>query len=216
MKRSIITTLAFSVAGLSVLAACSDHADVNQAATNITASAAPPVAHSAPPTQSATGLPAARSGTVISNHIAGAYSYIETDIQGERFWLAASAIRLDPGDEIAWNDHAPMRNFTSKALNRTFDQILFVGQLFKPADVAAASAQHTGTVLEAKAAAGYSYLHVDEKGSKVWLAAPQMLISPGQTVHWEGGSTMRNFTSRALDQTFDQIIFVSAISKSPG
>ncbi len=216
MNRPIINSLAFSLASLSLLAACSDHADINRAASKITATTTQAAAAPAPSVHSASGQPAAKSGTVISNHIAGAYSYIETDIQGERFWLAASAIRLDPGDEIAWNDHAAMRNFTSKALNKTFDQILFVGQLFKPADVATASAKHTGTVLESKSAAGYSYLHVEEKGNKVWLAAPQMLITPGQTVQWEGGSTMRNFTSRALDHTFERIIFVTGISKTPG
>lgn len=176
-----------------------------------------------PPTQTAAAQPApqvqpatptAKSGTVISTQVAGAYSYIETDINGQPFWIATAATKVTPGEKITWKDHAIMKNFNSKALNRTFEQILFVDKVMSPTQ--ANSNTHNGTVLEAFTAAGYSYIQVQANDNKMWLAAPQMIINPGQTIRWSGGATMQNFTSKSLNRTFDKIIFVSAVEKTAG
>jgi len=61
---------------------------------------------------------------------AAGYSYIEVDggVAGKQ-WLAARVTPLKSGDVITWGGGATMRNFSSKALNRTFEQIVFVGSV---------------------------------------------------------------------------------------
>ena len=157
-------------------------------------------------------VPAQNSGTVKSNQKAGGYSYLEVDIDGEVFWLATAISSIQPGDKIAWKDHAVMANFTSKALGRTFKQILFVAQVMPESDLA--SRAHSGTVINAMNSAGYSYIQVEENGAQVWLAAPETHIEPGQSIRWDGGAPMRNFTSQSLNRSFDEIFFVSAIHRS--
>lgn len=158
--------------------------------------------------------PQENSGRVISVNMASGYSYIEVDISGETFWLATAATSVTPGDDIAWNDYAMMTQFTSKGLNRVFDQILFVDRIF---DKAAVSQQaHSGTVIESMNSAGYSYIRVEEKGARVWLAAPESgsAVKVGQLIRWNSAAPMRNFNSPSLNRTFDEIYFVSGISPS--
>jgi len=159
--------------------------------------------------KAAVRTPVKNSGTVKSNQKAGGYSYLEVDIDGGVFWLATAISNAKPGDKIAWKDHAVMANFTSKALGRTFKQILFVAQVM-PAS-ALVSRSHSGTVINSTNSAGYSYIQVEENGAQVWLAAPETRIETGQSIRWDGGAPMRNFTSQSLNRSFDEIFFVSAI-----
>jgi len=159
-----------------------------------------------------TRAPAQNSGTVKSNQKAGGYSYLEVDIDGEVFWLATAISSAQPGDKIAWKDHSVMANFTSKALGRTFKQILFVARVMPESDLASRS--HSGTVINSMNSAGYSYILVEENGAQVWLAAPETHIETGQSIRWDGGAPMRNFTSQSLNRNFDEIFFVSTIHRS--
>lgn len=216
MLKSPFTIKSLSLFSCMILiSACSDGQDVSANAKQ--AVQAPAAAAQSSKTNAASrqaAAPSAKTGTVKSTRVAGAYSYIETDINGQLFWLATSTTPVNPGDTIAWNDHAVMKNFNSKALNHTFDQILFVDRVFSPNQKGPAT--HSGTVLEALTSAGYSYIHVDEKGKKMWLAAPQMTLTVGQTIRWSGGSAMHNFSSRSLDRTFDEIFFVNAVHITKG
>jgi hypothetical protein len=159
-----------------------------------------------------TRAPAQNSGTVKSNQKAGGYSYLEVDIDGEVFWLATAISSAQPGDKIAWKDHSVMANFTSKALGRTFKRILFVAQVMPESDLASRS--HSGTVINSMNSAGYSYILVEENGAQVWLAAPETHIETGQSIRWDGGAPMRNFTSQSLNRNFDEIFFVTTIHRS--
>ena len=60
-------------------------------------------------------------------------------------------------------------------------------------------------------AAGYSYIQVEEQGKKIWLAAPAAKIEVGQSISWNSGPAMHNFTSQSLNRSFDEIFFVSAV-----
>lgn len=142
--------------------------------------------------------------------MAGGYTYAMVDIGGDDFWLATAMTALQPGQSIAWQDYTMMTNFKSKALNQEFDQILFVDRLVD----SAAMAQHRGIVAESMNAAGYSFIRVDENGQSTWLAAPETSIKIGQSIRWQGGTQMRNFTSRSLNRVFDKIIFVSTVHAS--
>lgn len=154
----------------------------------------------------ASTTPASNNGVVKSIHNASGYSYIEVDIKGDRFWMAAPISAVKPGDKIAWSGYAMMSNFTSKGLKRTFEQIMFVDRV-GPAEALAAR-DHQGTVLETMNSAGYSYIQVDESGKKVWIAAPVAKVAVGQIISWNSGAPMQNFPSSSLNRTFAEIFFV--------
>jgi hypothetical protein len=156
--------------------------------------------------------PAQNKGVVKSSEMAGGYSYIEVDISGDIFWLATAISDVKPGDRIAWNDYAMMTNFRSKTLNREFSQILFVDRVMTESSLASRS--HSGIVIESMNSAGYSYIHVEENGTRIWLAAPETKIEVGQSIRWNSGAPMRNFTSQSLNREFNEIFFVSAVQKS--
>ena len=156
-----------------------------------------------------TGTPKQNQGLVKSVEMAGGYAYIEVDVSAETFWLATTPIQLQVGDRITWQNYAVMTNFSSKALNRVFDRILFVDRVFSENSVARQS--HRGIVAESMNAAGYSFIRIDENGSSIWLAAPEIRIEVGQSIEWQGGTLMQNFTSRSLNREFDEITFVSAV-----
>lgn len=157
-------------------------------------------------------MPIQNAGVVKTVQNAGAYSYLQVDVAGEAFWLATSATPVQPGQKISWRDFAPMKNFKSKTLGREFEQILFVDRIYS-AQAGAGTVQQ-GVVKESLSAAGYSFIRVDRNGGSIWLAAPEISVDVGQNISWSGGSPMRNFTSRSLDRTFDEILFVGSVSRS--
>ena len=184
------------------ITACSDD---SQSACNTTQ----PALAANSTTAASLATPAANTGTVKSIQNSGGYSYIEVDINGETFWMAAAMSAVKPGEKIDWNGYAMMKNFTSKSINRTFEQIMFVDKVV--ATSARATRSHSGSVLETMNAAGYSYIQVEEQGKKIWLAAPMIEIKAGQSISWNSGAAMRNFTSQSLNRSFDEIFFVSAV-----
>ena len=205
VQSSLVKT--FFLALIITLSACSKSEE--KAATDTKANK--PV--SAPSAKSyASGAPPANRGIVKEIHQAGGYSYIETDINGSIYWIATTISSIKPNEEISWNDYAIMPNFTSKALNKTFKQILFIDRV-QSASNAPVSNEHSGTVIEALNSAGYTYIQVSESGKNVWLAAPVTDVVKGQSISWSSGSPMQNFSSRSLDRTFATIFFVGGINK---
>jgi len=158
------------------------------------------------------GVPKQNRGLVKEVEMAGGYTYARVDVGGDEFWLATTMTVLHQGEEVAWKDYAMMKHFKSKALNREFDQLLFVDRLFTAATELATPRR--GIVAESMSAAGYSFIRVEENGSSIWLAAPETTLEVGQTIEWSGGGEMRNFTSRSLNRVFDQIIFVDRVQIS--
>lgn len=153
--------------------------------------------------------PSANHGIVKSAQSAGGYTYINVDINGQPFWMAASMAVVKPGDKIRWNDFAMMNNFKSKQLNKTFDQIMFVDRVVPVFEQA--NSVRKGVIISTMSSAGYSYIEVEENGSRLWLAAPTAELKVGQTIQWVGGSPMRNFSSKSLDRVFEEIYFVGGV-----
>ncbi len=166
-------------------------------------------------------------GRVTHTVDAGGYTYVEVDQNGKTLWLAGPQSNLPQGSKISWGQGAVMSNFTSKTLNRTFNEIMFVsaftgGQpaampanhppMQQVAAPSAANVQNRGKVLSVQNSAGYSYLEVSTATGNKWVAAPSAPIQAGQTVTWSGASLMRNFTSSSLGQTFDEILFAGSVS----
>jgi hypothetical protein len=70
----------------------------------------------------------------------------------------------------------------------------------------------SGRVVQTIDSGGYSYVLVKKKdGSKIWVAAPQMKLSVGEQVTFQGGMEMINFPSTTLKRTFDKVIFSNGL-----
>src|SRR4051794_38166962 len=69
-----------------------------------------------------------------------------------------------------------------------------------------------GEVLESINAGSYSYLRLKTKDGEVWAATMQSNYPKGTKVQLHDPMLMTNFQSRALNKTFDEIVFASAVS----
>lgn len=184
--------------------------------------------------------PAPNAGQILQLMQAGGYTYAEIKTSGgQTVWMAGGPLQLKVGDSVQWGDYAVMRNFSSKALGRSFEEILFVHVWGAPGGVAAQVAPHgtqsaragqapsspspansqtgQGRVKNVALAGGYTYLEVvpHPGGSSLWLAAPQATVQAGENIAWNGGAVMQNFAAKALGRSFDQIIFVGTITVLP-
>ncbi len=89
----------------------------------------------------------------------------------------------------------------------------------QPAAKPAASAEHKpagtqkGKVLEVLSASSYTYLRVDTGHEKIWLAAPQVKVKPGEKVTFGPGLPMKDFQSKALGRTFEMVYFVEQVAR---
>ncbi|MHB9096883.1 MAG: hypothetical protein ACYC5X_03575 [Syntrophales bacterium] len=70
---------------------------------------------------------------------------------------------------------------------------------------------HKGKVLQVIDAGSYTYLEVEEKGQKLWVAALKAKVNKGETVEFPDSKPMENFQSKTLNKTFDKIIFADSL-----
>ncbi|HEY5720088.1 MAG TPA: hypothetical protein VIW02_06870, partial [Gammaproteobacteria bacterium] len=69
-----------------------------------------------------------------------------------------------------------------------------------------------GQVVSLTQSGGYSFMEIDTAGGRQWFAASSAPVKVGDSVTWQGGMTMSNFTSNSLNRTFEQIVFVGSVS----
>jgi hypothetical protein len=66
----------------------------------------------------------------------------------------------------------------------------------------------SGKVLESMDSGGYTYIQIEAaNGKKLWIAVPKMKVTKGQNMSFKPGGLMKNFESKTLKRTFDEIIF---------
>lgn len=65
----------------------------------------------------------------------------------------------------------------------------------------------TGRVVQTMNSGGYTYVYLDNKGEKNWVAAPEMQVKVGDELTFKDGGEMRNFASKSLNRTFEKIFF---------
>lgn len=80
------------------------------------------------------GQPEIFSGTVLFTETGGKYTYIQLKQEEKEIWLAASAFEVAVGDRVEYMGGVPMRDFHVKALDRTFEEILFLSNIRKVVD----------------------------------------------------------------------------------
>lgn len=71
----------------------------------------------------------------------------------------------------------------------------------------------SGKIVETMNAAGYTYVLLENKGKKTWVALPESKVKVGQQVTCQPGMEMKNFTSKTLNRTFASVIFSGGIIK---
>ncbi len=84
---------------------------------------APPVAEQTTDTQP---VPAGFIGKVIETISTAGYTYVQVDTGTEKIWAAAPEFKVEEGETVTVPAGAPMKNYQSKTLNRTFDVVWFV------------------------------------------------------------------------------------------
>lgn len=77
----------------------------------------------------------------------------------------------------------------------------------KKAAAASDTSSLSGKVVETMNSGGYTYVRLEKKGKKTWVAIPEMKVSKGQQLSLQPGMEMVNFTSKSLGRTFDSITF---------
>ena len=68
---------------------------------------------------------AGNSGTVVQTMNSGGYTYVLLDKGGDETWAAMPETEITVGEEVTLAPGAPMNNFNSRTLNRTFETIYF-------------------------------------------------------------------------------------------
>lgn len=110
---------------LSLSAALMGLGGVAMAAATEDRSSAPDTAQSPAFMVAQSGLP--NSGTVSEAINAGPYTYLHAEKDGKGTWLAIPSREVPVGAEISYGNGAVMKNFHSGALDRTFEEVLFLG-----------------------------------------------------------------------------------------
>ncbi|MPY24989.1 NrfJ [Shewanella psychropiezotolerans] len=77
----------------------------------------------------------------------------------------------------------------------------------------AAGVVHEGTVLDTMNGGGYTYVQIKESDKTFWAAGPQVEVNKGDTVVVQEQMWMNDFTSKSLDRTFEELLFVGRIDK---
>lgn len=83
-----------------------------------------------------------------------------------------------------------------------------------PTSTASAS-MHEVVVAEVIQTSKYTYLKVSENNTENWIAVSRQEASAGETYFYNQAMEMKNFNSKELDRTFENIYFVQKISKQP-
>ena len=87
-----------------------------------------------------------------------------------------------------------------------------VVQPAQPAVKQFAAGTMIGTVVETMNASSYTYVQFDTGSKKIWAAAPTFQVKIGDKVNVPTGALMKNYQSKTLNRTFDEVYFVGAIT----
>jgi hypothetical protein len=77
------------------------------------------------------------------------------------------------------------------------------------------SAMHTVKVKDFINTSNYTYMQVEENGNDYWIAVTKMPVNKGETLYFAKSMEMKDFHSTELNRTFDKVLFVDGIAKSP-
>lgn len=84
----------------------------------------------------------------------------------------------------------------------------------QPAAQPAAAGAVRGEVVETMDAAGYTYVRVKTADGELWAAGPKTPMAVGEEIELGQGMLMKDFASKELDRTFEEIWFVGGYAKA--
>ena len=92
-----------------------------------------------------------------------------------------------------------------------------LGRTPHPVTAAPQLAAGRGKVGEKMDVSSYTYVRLDDgSGNETWAAIPKTQLEIGEQITLTGGTVMRNFNSKALNRTFDSIIFATGVIRAAG
>ncbi len=143
--------------------------------------------------------PGADTATVLETLEADPYTYVQIEVDGEPTWFAGPKVAIAVGDTIEVpSQEMLMRDFPSKTLGRTFEEIYFVGELVpvgKSGGAAAAAGAKPAEVTDATSATESS-------------AAPAAMELP------DGGVTVAGLFELGKAASGQQVVFRGRVVKS--
>ncbi len=71
---------------------------------------------------------------------------------------------------------------------------------------------HSAKVLQTMNSGGYTYMKVQDKNQKYWVAMTQRDVKTGDTIRYLEQGWMPNFHSKTLNRTFDKILFAADVT----
>ncbi len=75
---------------------------------------------------------------------------------------------------------------------------------------------HEVVVKEVIQAQNYTYLKAEKDGTEIWMAVLKGNIETGKTYYYDQAMEMKNFTSKDLGRTFEQVYFLEGLYENPG
>lgn len=167
------------------------------------------------------------SGTVAETMDAGGYTYINVEKDGKKSWAAVPTISVKVGQQVDLMAGSVLNKFESKALNRTFDSIVFSGgmqpdasqkpvaqpvaQVDKYAGMMSDKPILSGKLVETMNAPSYTYLLLEKDGKVAWAAVPATQVTVGDQLELIPGVDMGKFSSTSLKRVFNTIHFSAGI-----
>ena len=88
-----------------------------------------------------------------------------------------------------------------------------LGILLSVSTAFALNEEHKVKILETKDAGGYTYIKVSEEDKEYWAAISASAVKVGDTITIKEQVWMKNFKSKALNETFDKIMFADFAKK---
>ena len=74
---------------------------------------------------------ALHQGEVLDTINGGGYTYVQLKEGDKTYWAAGPQTQVSKGDKVEVSEQMWMTDFKSSRLNRTFDKIMFVGNINK-------------------------------------------------------------------------------------
>jgi hypothetical protein len=176
----------------------------------------PAAAHPATPAATETAapavdpsLPVSLSGKVLQTMNASGYSYIYLELaDGTKKWVAVTQAAVKVGDQMSFKPGMEMGRFDSKALNRSFDSIVFSEGVLSGGSTAAVldpgkgegvspgskgATKEKAAKISVSKAAGPNAITVAEAFSKSAKLNKKKVVIHGQVVKFSSGIMNKNW-----------------------
>jgi hypothetical protein len=68
-------------------------------------------------------------GQVLESIDGAGYTYLHLSAGGKDYWIAGTAVKVNKGDTVSYDENVVMHDFYSKTLKKSFDKIIFASHV---------------------------------------------------------------------------------------